>query len=185
MRRPVEEAAAFAGATAPLWAFLDELHPHLWRSGRVFPQSGPAARTLLADAETDIAFSFNPAEASSAIAQGLLPASARTVAFAGGSIGNSHFLAIPSNARAPSAAMVVADFLLSPEAQAKKQDPQVWGDFTVLALDRLTPKDRQRFATLPLGPATLPPDRLGRAFPEPHPSWTLRLEQEWQRRYVR
>jgi putative thiamine transport system substrate-binding protein len=31
----------------------------------------------------------------------------------------------------------------------------------------------------------LPPDRLGRAFPEPHPSWTVRLEQEWQRHYGR
>ena len=184
LQRPVEEAR-FAQETAPLWAFLDALHPHLWRAGRAFPQNGPAARTLLADGETDISFSFNPAEATAAIAQGLLPDTARTVAFAQGSIGNSHFLAIPANASAPSAAMVVADFLLSPEAQAKKQDPSVWGDFTVLALDRLGPDDRRRFAALPLGPAALAPDRLGPALPEPHPSWTLRLEQEWRRRYAR
>ena len=184
LQRPVEDAR-FAQETAPLWAFLDALHPHLWRAGRVFPQNGPAARTLLADGETDISFSFNPAEATAAIAQGLLPDTARTVAFAQGSIGNSHFLAIPANASAPSAAMVVADFLLSPEAQAKKQDPSVWGDFTVLALDRLGPDDRRRFAALPLGPAALAPDRLGPALPEPHPSWTLRLEQEWRRRYAR
>jgi putative thiamine transport system substrate-binding protein len=184
LQRPVEEAR-FAQETAPLWAFLDALHPHLWRAGRAFPQNGPAARTLLADGETDISFSFNPAEATAAIAQGLLPDTARTVAFAQGSIGNSHFLAIPVNASAPSAAMVVADFLLSPEAQAKKQDPSVWGDFTVLALDRLDPQDRRRFAALPLGPAALAPDRLGPTLPEPHPSWTLRLEQEWRRRYAR
>jgi putative thiamine transport system substrate-binding protein len=184
LQRPVEEAL-FAQETAPLWAFLDALHPHLWRAGRAFPQNGPAARTLLADGETDISFSFNPAEATAAIAQGLLPDTARTVAFAQGSIGNSHFLAIPANASAPSAAMVVADFLLSPEAQAKKQDPSVWGDFTVLALDRLGPDDRRRFDTLPLGPAALAPNRLGPALPEPHPSWTLRLEQEWRRRYAR
>ena len=182
LQQPVEEAH-FAEATAPLWAYLDELHPHLWRSGRIFPQNGPAARTLLADGETDIAFSFNPAEATAAIAQGLLPDTARTVAFAGGSIGNSHFLAIPANASAPSAAMVVVDFLLSPEAQAKKQDPSVWGDLTVLAMDRLDPEDRRRFASLPLGPAALAPDQLGLAVPEPHSTWTLRLEQEWRRRY--
>ena len=81
--------------------------------------------------------------------------------------------------------MVVANFLISPEAQAKKQDPSVWGDFSVLAMDRLNAADRQLFASLPLGPATLPPDRLGPAFPEPHPTWTVRLEQEWQRRYGR
>jgi putative thiamine transport system substrate-binding protein len=184
LQQPVEDAR-FAEETLPLWEFLDALHPNLWRGGKIFPQTGPAARTLLADGETDIAFSFNPAEATAAIAHGLLPDTARTVAFAGGSIGNSHFLAIPANASAPSAAMVVADFLLSAEAQARKQDPSVWGDFTVLALGRLTPQDRQRFAALPAGPALLSPDRLGPAFPEPHPSWTLRLEQEWQRRYGR
>jgi putative thiamine transport system substrate-binding protein len=178
------EPDGFAAATAPLWAYLDALHPHLWRGGRSFPQNGPAARRLIADGETDIAFAFNPAEASAAIAQGLLPDSVRTVAFAGGSIGNSHFLAIPANASEPDAAMAVADFLLSPEAQAKKQDPAVWGDFTVLALERLDPADRARFEALPLGPATLPPDRLGPAWPEPHPSWTLALEQEWRRRYA-
>lgn len=184
VQQPLEEDR-FAATTAPLWAYLDALHPHLWRSGKSFPQSGPAARQLLADGETDIAFSFNPAEASAAIAQGLLPKTVRTVAFAGGSIGNSHFLAIPANASEPGAAMVVANFLISPEAQAKKQDPSVWGDFSVLALDRLDSADRQLFASLPLGAATLPPDRLGRAFPEPHPSWTVRLEQEWQRHYGR
>jgi putative thiamine transport system substrate-binding protein len=183
-QRPLDEER-FDELTAPLWAFLDALHPHLWRAGRSFPQNGPAARRLLADGETDIAFAFNPGEASAAIAQGLLPDTVRTVAFAEGSIGNSHFLAIPANASAPEGAMVVADFLLSPEAQAKKQDPAVWGDFTVLALDRLTPEERARFAALPLGTATLPPDRLGRAFPEAHPSWTIRLEEEWQRRYGR
>ncbi len=181
---PLDETR-FESVTAPLWAYLDSLHPHLWRKGASFPQNGPAARRLLADGESDIAFSFHPAEASAAVAQGLLPDSVRTVAFAGGSIGNSHFLAIPANASEPEAAMAVADFPLSPEAQAKKQDPAAWGDFTVLALDRLAPADRNRFDSLPLGPATLPPDRLGRAFPEPHPSWTVRLEQEWQRRYGR
>jgi putative thiamine transport system substrate-binding protein len=184
LQAPLDQSR-FAEVTSPLWDFLDALHRHLWRAGMSFPQSGPAARRLIADGEADIAFSFNPAEASAAIAQGLLPSTVRTVGFAGGSIGNSHFLAIPKNASEPEAALVVADFLLSPEAQAKKQDPAVWGDFTVLALDRLEPADRERFKSLPLGPATLAPDKLGRAFPEPHPSWTLRLEQEWQRRYGR
>jgi putative thiamine transport system substrate-binding protein len=183
LQRPVPDDARFAEATAPLWEYLDRLHPYLWRAGKSFPQNGPAARRLIADGEADIAFAFNPAEASAAIAQGLLPRTARTVAFAGGSIGNSHFLAIPANASEPEAAMVVADFLLSAEAQARKQDPAVWGDFTVLALDRLGAADRELFRSLPLGPATLPPDRLGPAFPEPHPTWTLRLEQEWRRRY--
>ena len=93
--------------------------------------------------------------------------------------------AAAEEAAAPPAAGPAPAQLISPEAQAKKQDPSVWGDFSVLALNRLNSADRQLFASLPLGAATLPPDRLGRAFPEPHPSWTVRLEQEWQRRYGR
>ena len=40
--------------------------------------------------------------------------------------------------------MVVADFLLSPEAQLEKQRAEVWGDGTVLALDRLPDPWRRR-----------------------------------------
>jgi putative thiamine transport system substrate-binding protein len=176
---------SFATVTAPLWQWLDRLHPQLWRGGRTFPQNDQTQRQLLDDGEIDISLSFNPGEASSAIAQGLLPATVRTYVLDGGTIGNTHFVAIPFNASAKEAAMVVADFLLSPEAQLRKQDPSVWGDPTVLAMDKLGPADRARFAALPLGVATLSPAELGPALLEPHPSWMTRLEAEWRRRYAK
>ncbi|MEO8117705.1 MAG: ABC transporter substrate-binding protein, partial [Rhodoferax sp.] len=42
---------ALAQAGAPLWAFLDALHPHLWRAGRQFPQNAAAVRQMMADGE--------------------------------------------------------------------------------------------------------------------------------------
>ena len=87
------------------------------------------------------------------------------------------------NARAKAGALVLADFLLSPEAQARKQAPEVWGNGTVLALDTLGPSDRARFDALDLGVATLPPEELGAALPEPHPTWMVRLEEDWVRRF--
>lgn len=179
---PVGDDAAVV--MAPLWAYLDQLHPVLWRGGRAFPTSGPMQRRLLADDEIDLAISFNPAEASTAIAGKELPDSVRTFVLQGGTIGNTNFVAVPFNASAKEAAMVVANFLLSPEAQARKQDPRVWGAFTVLDLAKLTPEDRRRFADLPLGVATLAPEQLGAVLQEPHPSWVERLETEWQRRYA-
>jgi putative thiamine transport system substrate-binding protein len=176
---------SFSAVTASLWQWLDRLHPQLWRGGRTFPQNDQAQRQLLDDGEIDISLSFNPGEASSAIAQGLLPANVRTYVLNGGTIGNTHFVAIPFNATAKEAAMVVANFLLSPEAQLRKQDPSIWGDPTVLAMDKLDPADRQKFAALPLGPATLSPAELGPALLEPHPSWMTRLEAEWRRRYAK
>lgn len=175
----------FGPVTAPLWVWLDELRPHLWRQGQAYPQSMPALRQLLADGEIDIAFSFHPNEASAEIEKGNLRDTVRTYVLTGGTIGNTHFVAIPYNARAREGAQVVANFLLSPEAQARKQDPTVWGDLTVLALDKLSPADRERFATLKRGIATLGPAELGTPQPEPHPSWMERLEAAWRARYSR
>ena len=109
----------------------------------------------------------------------------RTYVLSGGTIGNTHFVAIPYNAHAKEGALVVANFLLSPEAQARKQDPAVWGDLTVLALDKLAPADRERFTQLKQGVATLSAAELGTPQPEPHPSWMERLEAAWRVRYSR
>jgi putative thiamine transport system substrate-binding protein len=180
--KPMEDAA-FEATVAPLFSYLDELNPLLWRSGKAFPQNYPAMKQLLADGEVDITFAFNPSEASSAIANGELPDTVRSFTFPGGTLANTHFVAIPYNAAAKAGALVAADFLLSPEAQARKQDPQVWGDPTVLAVAKLDAADRPRFEALDLGVATLKPDELGPAIDEPHPSWMYRIEAEWKRRY--
>ena len=120
----------FKVATAPLFAWLDAAHPNLWRGGRTFPRDTGSLRRLLADGEVDIAFAFNPADASSAIDNGELPDTVRSFVFRDGTLGNTHFVAIPFNASASAGAMVLANFLMSPEAQARKQDPKVWGDPT-------------------------------------------------------
>ena len=83
---------------------------------------------------------FNPAEASAAISAGRLPETVRSFILEAGTIGNTHFVAIPFNAAHRAGAMAVADFLMSPEAQAHKQDPRVWGDGTVLDLEALAPE---------------------------------------------
>jgi putative thiamine transport system substrate-binding protein len=182
LQKPADDAD-FDKVTAPLWSYLDQLHPNLTRGGKSFPATGPALKQMLADGEVAMGLSFHPGEASRDIASGLLPASIRTFVLDRGTIGNTHFVAIPYNANAPEAAMVVADFLLSPEAQLHKQDPAVWGDFTVLDLEKLSTADRARFDALPLGEATLSHEELGVPLPEPHPSWMVRIEQQWLKRY--
>lgn len=173
--------ADFEKITAPLWSWLDRAHSSAWRKGRVFPVTGPDQRRLLGDGEIDWAMSFNPAEANRAIRSGELPVSTRALHFRAGVLANSHFLAIPYNASATEGARVVANFLLSPEAQLRKADEAHWGDPTVLAIDRMEPVIRERFARLSTGPALPPPP--GRLLAEPHPSWTAALESAWANRY--
>nr|WP_255664097.1 ABC transporter substrate-binding protein [Nitratireductor sp. B36] len=182
LQKPVDEET-FDQVTSSLFDYLDELNPVMWRSGRAYPQNYPAMKQLLADSELDIIFAFNPAEASNAIANGELPDTVRSFTFPGGTLSNTHFLTIPYNAPAKAGALVTANFLLSPQAQARKQDPAVWGDPTVLAIHKLQPEDRARFDAIDLGVATLRPEELGPALDEPHPSWMERIETEWKRRY--
>ncbi|MDX1088163.1 ABC transporter substrate-binding protein [Sinorhizobium medicae] len=182
LQTPVDDAT-FDTDVAPLFDYLDKLTPHLWRKGKAFPQNYADMKQKLADGELDIIFAFNPAEASSAIADGELPETVRSFVFSGGTLGNTHFVAIPYNATAKAGALLLADFLLSPEAQLRKQDPKVWGDPTVLSLSKLPAADRSAFERLELGITTLPPDKLGPALDEPHPDWMTRIETEWIRRY--
>jgi putative thiamine transport system substrate-binding protein len=135
------------------------------------------------DGEIDLALSFNPNEPSNAIANYELPDTVRSYVLEGGTIGNASFVAIPYNANAKAGALVLANFLMSPEAQARKQDPQVWGSGTVLALDKLGAEERAAFDAIERGVATLSPEELGQSLPEPHPSWMVRLEQDWTARY--
>ena len=93
--------------------------------------------------------------------------------------------AIPFNARAKEGAMAVANFLMSAEAQARKQDIAAWGDDTVLDLGKLSAGERRLFDDLPRGAATLSPEELGPTLLEPHPSWMTRIEAEWLKRYSR
>ncbi len=69
------------------------------------------------------------------------------------------------------ALQIVANFLLSPEAQIKKQHPMVWGDLSVLNFKDLSVADQQKFNDLPRGIATLSLNELGVSLPEPHGSW--------------
>ena len=171
---------ALTRATAPLWAYLDGLHPHLWRAGKQFPQTPAAIRQMMADGELMVALTFNPNEAANEILAKRQAESVYAWQMAGGSIGNTHFLAIPFNANGKAGAQVLINFLLSPEAQARKADLAVWGDPTVLAVDRLPDAERARFAAKPL------PGQVEQTVPvilEPHGSWVDPLEREWLKRY--
>ena len=161
----------FANVTAPLWAWLDELHPALWRKGKLFPTSAAETRQLLDDGELAMAISFNPQEAQSAAQIGALPPSVEAVAMEKGALTNSHFLAIPFNASARAGAKVVANFLLSPAAQARKANPAFWGDPSVLRADALPDSAKGQ------------PALRFKSVAEPHPSWQLKLEAAWAERY--
>lgn len=180
LSQPATEAR-FDAATAPLWAWYRALRPHLWRSGRDFPETGPAALQLLNDAEIDLTLSFNPAEAAVSAAARRLPVSARVYILEGGTIGNTSFVVIPSNAASKEAAMVVSNFLMAPATQARAQDARHMGSFSVLDVARLPTHERKHFDELSSDPALPTNQQLGMPLPEPHPTWMTRIIASWER----
>ena len=178
LQQPVTPAV-FAAATLPLWAYLDQFHPSLWRNGKTFPASAAEMHRMLGDGELKISITFNPNEAANLIASKQLPASAYSFGFTGGTIGTVHFVAIPVNSRAKAGAQVFANFLLSAEAQARKADITVWGDGTVLDISKLAPASQALIRKKAAGELAEAVPTL----PEPHASWVEALEAEWLKRY--
>ncbi len=173
------DVADFAAVTAPVWAFLDQLHPNLWQRGQNFPVSGPAAQQLLSDAETAATLSFFPLEGPALVAAETFVEATIVQGFDGGSIGNTHFVAIPFNSSAAAGAQVFANFLMTPEAQIRKQSLAAWGDATVLDESRLSAAEQSALLEATNGLSV----SVGSVLPEPHPSWTSALESAWLQRY--
>ena len=173
------DVADFAAVTAPVWAFLDQLHPNLWQRGQNFPVSGPAAQQLLSDAETAATLSFFPLEGPALVAAETFVEATVVQGFDGGSIGNTHFVAIPFNSSAAAGAQVFANFLMTPEAQIRKQSLAAWGDATVLDESRLSDAEQSALLEATNGLSV----SVGSVLPEPHPSWTSALEAAWLQRY--
>ncbi|MGR5058011.1 ABC transporter substrate-binding protein [Vibrio rotiferianus] len=168
LQKPVTDES-FKTVTQPLWAYLDEFHKVAWRGGKQFPGGTAETVQLLDDGQIDLAVTFNPNAVYSAQSSGNLAESTKAYAMDAGALSNIHFLAVPWNANARAGAQVAINFLLSPEAQSRKGDINIWGDPSVLSSQYLTgtAKNTQQFKSIA----------------EPHPSWQAALEKEWLKRY--
>ncbi len=173
----------YRDASGRLWSWLAAVQPSLWRKGATYPPGVAELHRLFLNGEVDFSMSYNQNEVVTKIRQGLFPETARALVLEDGTIANSHFLGIPANAPNPAAAMVVADFLLSPEAQLEKRRPDVWGDGTVLAISRLPPDWIRRFREIAIDPRAPSPDSLAKyARPEIAPKYHERIAADWRAR---
>jgi putative thiamine transport system substrate-binding protein len=179
--KPIDQAG-FDAAAKPWLVFLDKIKPSLWREGKQYPKSQAEITQMVADGELLIGLTFNPNEPANLVAAGTLPKTTIAWQHSAGTIGNSHFVAIPMNAKAKAGAQVVANFLLSAEAQAKKNDLKTWGDPTVLDVTKLSGDDAKMFAASAVpGSVSLP----GPAILEPDASFVALIESTWLSHYAK
>ncbi len=180
------DSTAYASGRDAVWEWLDAHAPSFWREGETYPPDVAAMHRLFANGEIDFTMSNNQNEVVTKVRQGIFPATARALVLRDGTIANAHYLGIPFNAPNPAGAMVVANFLLSPEAQLQKQRPDVWADGTVLDVERLPAEWAARFRALEQDPRQIPRDTLARyAVPEVAPESPERLSADWRARVRR
>lgn len=171
-------------ASEELWRYLNELKPYFWRQGNTFPASLAQMHQLFSNSEIWFTMSNNDSEVDNKISRGLFPNSSRAYVPEFGSIQNSHFLGISRNSPNKAGAMVVINYLLSPEAQYRKMDPGVWGDRTVLSIEKLPAEWKERFQSIPNRTHAPPRAELEQyALMELEPEYMIRMFEDF-RTYV-
>ncbi|MEO5930608.1 MAG: hypothetical protein ABIR47_11800 [Candidatus Kapaibacterium sp.] len=94
-------------------------------------------------------------------------------------------MGIAKHSAHPEGAMVVVNFLISPEAQLRKLDPNIWGDGTVLDVSKLPEEWRARFAAVP-GRRYAPPRSAiqSKALMELAPEYMIRLSDDFRKNVI-
>ena len=156
----IEEQENMEKTIAPLWDFLNEIEPYLWREGKTYPESLGKLDQLYSSGEVWMTMGYDPARASTQVQNGLFAESTRTFVLMDGTLSNSHYLSIPFNSSHQAGAMVAINFMLSPDAQITKLEPKYWGDLMSIDLNKLNKEDQLRVSNVDLGAATLPTDVL-------------------------
>ncbi len=174
--------SAYQAGRDSAFAWLRATTPYFWRQGETYPPDVAAMHRLFSNGEIDFTMSNNQNEIASKIERGVLPPTSRALLLRDGTIANAHYIGIPFNAPNAAGAMVVADFLLSPEAQLEKQKPDVWADGTVLDQQKLSVEWRQKFEMVERDAKALSADSLRKyARPEVAPRYHERILDDWRR----
>jgi putative spermidine/putrescine transport system substrate-binding protein len=108
----------FENMSAPLYNYLSSIEPYLWNEGKTYPSDIAPLNTLFTNGEVGLTMTFSGAGIESMIATGQLPSTAKVYCM-NTSVANTNYVAIPFNANAKAAAMVVANILLDPKQQAQ------------------------------------------------------------------
>ena len=168
-----------------LWKTINRMKPYFWKQGKTFPDAVAPMHQMFASGELDFTMSNNDGEVDNKVMQGLFPNSARAYVLDSGTIQNTHYMGIVKRSRNKPAAMVVCNFLISPEAQLEKLKPNVWGDGTVLSMDRLPSEWQSKFQNVPGRKYAPHREEINpKALPELAPEYMIRLYDDFRKNVI-
>lgn len=149
-----------AKAIKPAMDYLKELKPYLWRKGETYPATIAQLDNMYKDNEVLMTISYNPYSIPGKVKDSQFPKNSDSFVFEKGTIGNTHFLAIPYNASNKEGALAVIDYILSVESQASKYNPENWGDLPVLDNTKLSDEEKKIFNDIEIGKGTIDQETL-------------------------
>ncbi len=168
-------------AIKPALDYLVSLKPYLWNEGKTYPSTLAQLNNMFADKEVIGTISYNPNSIEVKKELGEYPKSAVSSIFEKGTIGNTHFVAIPFNAENKNGAMVVANEILTPKMQITKYDPKVLGDLPVLDTSKLSDDEKAMLEKINIPSSILPVETLfNNRYPEPAAHLVPIIEEIWQ-----
>jgi len=179
------DEAKYQQYSTQLWDFINRNKAYFWRKGETFPDNLATVHQMFANGELDFTLSNNDGEVDNKINQHIFAPTAKAYVFDSGTIQNSHYLGIPQLSENKAGAMVVANFLISPEAQWQKFNPEVWGDGTVLDRAKLPADWQEKFNNTPK--RTNSPTRASiqdKALQEPAPQYMIRLFEDFRKKVL-
>lgn len=165
----------------PAMDYFNELSQYLWKEGNTFPANIAQLDNMYADGEVVLTMSYNPNSIASMINLGRFKETSTSFIFEKGTIGNTHFLAIPWNSQNIDGALAVINATLSPEMQASKYDDKVWGDLPVVDYNKLNYDEKQLFDSISLGDGIIPQNELlEKRLSEPPADMVTTIEKLWE-----
>jgi putative spermidine/putrescine transport system substrate-binding protein len=168
-----------------MWQFLNDMKPCLWRQGETYPETVAVQERLYGAGELDWSVSAYFATPGRNVDKGVFPKATRTMVVDIGTVSGTGAVGIPYNSSSKAAALVVANFLASPEAQYQKALPTGVADGLILSLGKLSEEWQDKFKRLPKHEATLPFDVLGTHQVPYGSDYMLALEQDWRKHVLK
>lgn len=135
--------------SAQLWDYINRIKPNFWKEGETFPSTIGAMDQMFATGELNFSMRFGANAIDNQVADGSIPKTAQAYLWESGTIQNTNYVGIVKHSGNKAAAMVVANFLLSPEAQFEKRKPALNGSRTVLNMEQLPDEWKQKFEDMP------------------------------------
>lgn len=164
-----------------LWDYINRIKPYFWKEGTTFPKEATKMDQMFASGELWLGYGYGEGGIEDKVLQGLFPTSTRVYAWENGTIRNANYLGIPYNSGNKAGALQVINFLLSPEAQLKKLDPEGMNANTILSIEKLPQEWKEQFENVPERKYGMEMAEMdGKDIPEPAPEYMIRLYEEFR-----